>query len=99
MRLKKYEDDIVPNSESSVDIARNTNFTLFDEQINLIIEKTDTGFQCNMCRYFSTKKIHLKKHVENVHLGGIPVTCTECGTTCKSRQKLRAHRNREHCKT
>jgi len=88
----------VPNSESSVDIASNTDFSIFDEQINLMIEKTDTGFQCNMCRYVSRNKGHLKEHVENVHLGGIPVSCPECGTTCRSRQKLRHHR-KEHRKT
>jgi len=97
--LKKSYDDVVPNSERSVDIASNTDFSIFDEQINLIIEKTDAGFQCNLCRYVSRQMGHIKEHVENIHLGGIPVACTECGTICKSRQKLRYHRKKEHCKT
>ena len=86
------------NSFRSVALASTTDFTIFDEEINLILEKSEAGWKCNMCNYLSKNKPHVKEHVENVHLGGIPVSCTECGKICKSRQQLRFHMNNAHRK-
>ena len=58
------------------------------------------GFRisCNMCEYKTTQKIHLKTHMNSVHLKIKDYACSECGNAFSSKYHLSDHIKAVHLK-
>ena len=59
--------------------------------------KSMEGFwQCLECGKTSRVKTNIYEHIESLHTDSPGYQCPLCLKYCKSRNALRAHKNREH---
>ena len=75
------------------------NFKKLNEEIDLLIEKTDQKrYACKMCGIEMSKKQHMQNHVEGKHIKGFLHPCTKCedAKTFKARHTLRVHMSKFH---
>ena len=67
------------------------------EDLDIYIEqqilKTEGGHKCDICNYESSKKCHIKDHMET-HINGLTFECNFCGITKGTRTALRHHKKR-----
>ena len=66
--------------------------------LNRYIEKVNfEQFKCNICGYVSSKKDHVRMHVENKHFPGlVEYSCDQCEKNFNTMTKYRNHRNYHH---
>ena len=75
------------------------NFKKLNEEIDLLIEKTEQKrYACKMCGIEMSKKQHMQNHVEGKHIKGFLHPCTKCEDvkTFKARHTLRVHMSKFH---
>jgi hypothetical protein len=53
-------------------------------------------FQCTMCKYETSKKSNLSRHINFVHFKTM-LTCSFCNYTCYSQTSLSQHSLKVHC--
>merc|ERR1712098_301973 len=71
------------------------NFDL-DKKIDSMMSNIDGFWVCNICDKKRTNRIHIKNHVEGVHISGISHPCPICRTKLNSRSSLQAHGRKFH---
>ena len=66
-----------------------------DAKVNQYVEKNEEGlFHCKVCGKLAKQKIHVKNHIEAMHMEGIEIPCPVCGKIFRSRHGLSNHRER-----
>ena len=66
-----------------------------DAKVNQYVERSEDGlFYCKVCGKSAKQKIHIKNHIEAMHMEGIEIPCPICGKIFRSRHGLSNHRER-----
>ena len=95
------------NYEADKTVALTANFSGdlqdLDEQVKSLMEKTPNATADGVRRLYACKvcgkegqSIHIKNHIEAIHLEGISIPCNYCGKTTRSRKELTAHKHQLH---
>jgi len=66
-----------------------------DTQIEQMVGKKGTLWECRSCGKLSKQKVNLKKHIET-HIVGILHSCHTCNKTCSTRNALQVHITDNH---
>ena len=78
-----------------------TNFLDFNKYVSKVGEGVDVGkFKCNICGKIGAQKVHMRRHVENIHFPGqLEYSCPHCEGKFDTEQKYRNHQMRKHSNT
>ena len=72
-------------------------FSDLDDFIRSKMQKTHEGmWQCLFCARASKVKTNIFEHIEASHVETPGYHCDVCAKPCRTRNALRAHKNREH---
>ena len=61
------------------------------------IRKSDNKFQCFLCEFSSTNRVHVLNHVESVHFpGSFKYQCDYCHKVLKTKNAKNVHMSKFH---
>ena len=74
-----------------------------EEKVKSLMEKTPNAtadgqrklYVCKVCGK-EGQSIHVKSHIESIHLEGVTVPCNQCEKICRSRKALSYHMSQAH---
>jgi len=92
-QLEDIFDSYLPKSDNEVSL-NNANYEL-DTQIEQMLGKKGTLWECRYCGKMAKRKKDLKKHIET-HIEGISHICHICNKTCSTRNALQVHITDNH---